>query len=216
MNIVELKPKDRKEKVKEGILETYKNHLSGLRKMVMSIVKSRDSVEDILQDAFLNAYAIEKNKPLLHPKAYLYRTTKNLAISAMRERSRKPTDYLTDLPELESSEGTGPDEQLIAQQTLEIYFEAIESLPPKCRHVFLMRKSLGLSYKEIAKKLNISVSTVETHLERAFARCDAYLSQKGETDMHRASALQKHLSPGLSSTRQSSPKHSSKANYNER
>jgi RNA polymerase sigma-70 factor (ECF subfamily) len=216
MNIVELKPKDKNEKVKEGILDTYKSHLSGLRKMVLSIVKSRDSVEDILQDAFLNAYAIEKNKPLLHPKAYLYRTTKNLAISAMREQRRKPTDYLTDLPELESREETGPDQHLIAQQTLESYFEAIESLPPKCRHVFLMRKCLGLSYKEIAKKLNISVSTVETHLERAFARCDAYLSDKEEPGMRGVNASQKHLSPGHSPTSKSSPRHSSKANYNER
>lgn len=172
MKIVELIPQEKK----PGILQAYKDHLFGLRKMVFSIIKSRDEVEDILQDAFLNAYAIEKNKPLLHPKAYLYRTTKNLALSAVRERSRKPTDYLTDLGEVEGSCDTQPDECAIADETLEIYFEAIASLPPKCRHVFLMRKTLGLSYKQIAKSLNISVSTVETHLERAFSRCDDYLN----------------------------------------
>lgn len=173
MKIVELKPKQSP----PGIVETYKSHLSGLRKMVMKIIKSRDGVEDILQDAFLNAYAIEKNKPLLHPKAYLYRTTKNLAISAVRERSRKPTDYLDECVELEGDCATEPEQCAIAEETLEIYFEAIASLPPRCRHIFLMRKTLGLSYKQIAKSLNISVSTVETQLERAFARCDHYLDE---------------------------------------
>jgi len=49
--------------------------------------------------------------------------------------------------------------------------------PPQCRKVYLMRKVYAMSYKEIAETLNITVSTVETHLEKDFARRNAYVEE---------------------------------------
>ena len=44
---------------------------------------------------------------------------------------------------------------------------AIDSLPGKCREVFLLSKRDGLKYKEIADKLNISVKTAENQVAKA-------------------------------------------------
>ncbi len=43
----------------------------------------------------------------------------------------------------------------------------IKTLPPKCQEVFLLSRTEQLSYKEIALKLNISVNTVDQHIQKA-------------------------------------------------
>ena len=45
--------------------------------------------------------------------------------------------------------------------------KSLEKLPPKRKEVYLLRKQEGLSVKEIAKKLDISPRTVESHLAKA-------------------------------------------------
>lgn len=44
---------------------------------------------------------------------------------------------------------------------------AIQQLPEKCRNVFMAIALKGMSYKEIATRLNVSVNTVKTHYARA-------------------------------------------------
>jgi len=43
----------------------------------------------------------------------------------------------------------------------------IELLPPRQKQIYKLSREKGLTYKEIANKLSISVNTVETHMERA-------------------------------------------------
>jgi RNA polymerase sigma-70 factor (ECF subfamily) len=44
---------------------------------------------------------------------------------------------------------------------------AIDSLPEKCREVFLMSKRDGLKYEEIAEELGLSVNTVRNQISKA-------------------------------------------------
>ncbi len=48
--------------------------------------------------------------------------------------------------------------------------EAIDKLPARCRQIFELKKLEGLTQKEIAGKLNISVNTVEKQLSRAMTK----------------------------------------------
>jgi RNA polymerase sigma-70 factor (ECF subfamily) len=57
--------------------------------------------------------------------------------------------------------------------------QAVAQLPVECQRVFLMRKVEGLRVKQIATRLNVSVSTVEKRLARALLLCDRYLRQQG-------------------------------------
>jgi RNA polymerase sigma-70 factor (ECF subfamily) len=58
---------------------------------------------------------------------------------------------------------------------------AIAALPPQCAKVFILRKMQGLSQKEIAVRLNISVRTVENHVAVGLSRCRAYMRAHGGT-----------------------------------
>jgi RNA polymerase sigma-70 factor (ECF subfamily) len=45
--------------------------------------------------------------------------------------------------------------------------EALDKLPPKCKEVFLLVKMQGLSYKQTAEALDISIKTVENQMGKA-------------------------------------------------
>ncbi|MBK7633158.1 MAG: hypothetical protein IPJ13_01900 [Saprospiraceae bacterium] len=50
---------------------------------------------------------------------------------------------------------------------LEQIYVSIRQLPPKCSEVFTLSKVNGLTYVQIAEKMNISVKTVENHMGKA-------------------------------------------------
>ena len=49
-------------------------------------------------------------------------------------------------------------------------WKAIDELPERCRHIFLMSKRDGLSNEEIAVELGLSVKTVKNQLTKALSR----------------------------------------------
>lgn len=163
---------------KSSMLGAYEIHYGALKRFISRLISSRQDVDDVVQEAFLRAYSAESNKIIDQPKPYLFRVARNIALNQLRQKSRKPTDYLEDAesPNVLASEFTLEDE-IMAQQKLGIHCAAVATLPPKCRKVYLMRKVYAMTYKEIADALEITVSTVETHLEKAFVRCDAYVEK---------------------------------------
>ncbi len=73
------------------------------------------------------------------------------------------------LSQIPSGEPT-PEEVYIARHDLTVIGAAIETLPPKCRQVFLMHRLQGLKHREIAETLGITASMVEKHIMEATAR----------------------------------------------
>jgi len=164
-----------------AVTQAYKTHLSALKRFVLRLLNSghQHDVDDVVQEAFLRAYAAECSKEIEQPKSYLFRTAKHVALNHLREKTRRPTDYLEDggSSAILASEWTLEDEAM-ARQKLEIHCAAVATLPPKCRRVYLMRKVYGMSLKEIAEMLDVTVSTVEAHISKGFARCDAYVQER--------------------------------------
>ena len=67
------------------------------------------------------------------------------------------------------------DDIVDSRERIRLLARAIAALPPQCAKVFLLRKMQGLSQKEIAVRLNISVRTVENHVAAGLSRCRAYM-----------------------------------------
>lgn len=130
---------------------------------------TRDShlIEDLMQQAYLKVWErqdriinIEEALPLL--KTY----TRNLLIDVIRRRMKEGTQWLESLQKeveqiVESHSFRESNKQL---QMLDI---AIARLPDNCRKVYLFHREDGMSHKEIASKLSISVSMVEKYMSRA-------------------------------------------------
>ena len=54
--------------------------------------------------------------------------------------------------------------------------EAVRTLPATCRSIFEMIKVAGLTYKQAAERLSLSVKTIETQMGIAFRKIREYVS----------------------------------------
>lgn len=154
----------------------------GLARYVSRFCVSPDDVQDVVQEAYLQVYcALRKTGPEGHtPAALLYTTARNIAFSRHRHMkvvaAAAPT---VSAGERLRREQTGVEQQVSRNQQMQILLRAVNGLPPKCRDVFVLRMIEGLSQREIAERLGITVSTVEKHLARGLRHCkDALATQQ--------------------------------------
>ena len=76
-----------------------------------------------------------------HPRSFLFRIAKHLALSHLNRKSRQITAYLED--SLDASEMTAqssPDEELSASQVLALHYEAVINLSLQQRRIYPLRK----------------------------------------------------------------------------
>ena len=164
---------------RRSVLQAYLDNQVPLRRFIARYMLSMHDIDDVSQEAFLRAYNAERTGPVHQPKAFLFRIVKNLMMSEFSRKSRKVTDYIEDYEQddLMASDQT-LEGDIMAQQKLGIYCEAVASLPPKCRRVVLLKKVYGLSHKEIAAKMEIQISTVEKHLTKGVRQCHEIMAQR--------------------------------------
>lgn len=154
------------------------NHVF-LKRFLARFFSDREDIEDVAQEAYLRAYVAEQQKEIEQPKAYLFRIARNIALTELTKKSRKITDYLEESGASVVIEcGPAADSEVEAQESLGLYCEAVAALPEKCRQVFLLRKVHGLAHKEIAKRMSLSVSSVEKYLHRGILECKAFVQER--------------------------------------
>lgn len=129
---------------------------------------------DLVQDAFFLFWEKADHLEIKQsPKAYLYQAVKNSCLNYNRHLSIKQSAEAkieSKISELEKQVYKNTDTpyfSLIEQELEEKINGVIESMPEKCREVFMLSRHENLKNKEIAAKLNISVKMVEKHISKA-------------------------------------------------
>ena len=118
----------------------------------------RTAAEDIVQAVFLSA--LQHERSIRNPRAWLAEATRNACISHLRDRSRHPTSEIPEnLPDGQA------DPQLQFEQSDIV--SAIFSLPDELREVIVLSYFEGYKRREIAKLLAIAEGTVASRLTRA-------------------------------------------------
>jgi RNA polymerase sigma factor (sigma-70 family) len=164
------------------ILETYLENEVALKRYLRRFVRPREAADDLAQEAFLRAFAAEASQKIETPKAFLFKVAKNLALNELARQSVAATEPLGDFEGqevLEDSSQAAVEDVVDSRERIRLLARAIAALPPQCAKVFILRKMQGLSQKEIAARLNISVRTVENHVALGLSRCRAYMRAHG-------------------------------------
>lgn len=131
----------------------------------MKYVRDLDEAKGIVHDVFIQLW--EKFDQLPEDsnyRGYLFTAVRNRCLNHLRDR--KKFSSLSDAPEGARIEENRSMEAAELEREIEV---AINMLPERCRQVFEMNRQGGLSYIQVAEKLEISVKTVEAQMSKALA-----------------------------------------------
>ncbi|MCL6220898.1 RNA polymerase sigma factor [Zunongwangia pacifica] len=137
-----------------------------LTAFIYTYTRDEALAEDIVQHSFMKLW---EKRTFLDPQAslktFLFTITHNRFIDLYRKDKKQV--YLTDTIYMETVLETEELNEENLKPRLEQIDKAIESLPKKCREVFLLKREHNLKNREIAEYLGISIKTVEDHISRA-------------------------------------------------
>ncbi len=134
--------------------------------------------DDIIQEAYARVLAARAQRPLLAPKAFFFATARNLAYDHFRKSAVTLPNVLREFDELSVlDEAVDIPETVARNQEIELMTQAIQSLPDRCRQVLTLRNVYGLSHREIAEQLGLSIRTVEAHVTVGIKRCTQFMAK---------------------------------------
>ena len=151
----------------------------------VSLVRSREIAEELVEDVFVKLWANRQNITAIENiRVYLYVAVKNKALNKLSQKATEliaaPFDYLdTTLDEFAAS----PYDLMITSEMMERMHQVIETLPPRCKMIFKLIREDGLKYKEVAEILNISINTIDAQMAIAVRKiCQAlHIEKPGKT-----------------------------------
>ncbi|MEM7549009.1 MAG: RNA polymerase sigma-70 factor [Bacteroidota bacterium] len=163
----------------EAIEILFKQYYKQLCIVVYRMLGDRDLSEDLVQEVFLTIWKNRQKIDInISIRAYLKRATVNRTLNYIRDNKKRYASPLDDSPikDWESGEYDGHEELEYSELKGEIE-KGIESLPPRCRMVFVLSRYEQLSHKEIAQQLDISEKTVENQIGKALKIMRSVLSR---------------------------------------
>jgi RNA polymerase sigma-70 factor (ECF subfamily) len=145
-------------------------------RLAKNITRHDEDAEDVLQEAFLKAYEhLDRFEGSSKFYTWLVRIAVNEALMKLRKRKSdktvpldEPVDLGDEVMQREIAVWDGnPEQQYSGEEMRKILDDALDSLKPDFRTVFILRDIEELSTEETAEALGISVAAVKSRLLRA-------------------------------------------------
>ena len=163
---------------KSDFSRVYSIYFPKLVRFAREFVLSTEDAENIIQDIFIYLWEHQEILgSLSNLNAFLFVLVKNRCIDFIRqkklvERKREEFEMVMDKELLLKMYALQQfDENALSADDIEVILNnAINSLPEKCREVFILSRMEGLKYREIAERLNISTKTVENQIITALKK----------------------------------------------
>jgi len=132
-----------------------------------SFLKMEEGIDDILQEVFVKIWQHRKRlKDSSTFNSFIFTITRNLLLNELRSRLNKQ-NLKEEVRRLSVASEYSSFEQVEYHELKEKVDIIVNELPERQKEIFLLSRTEGLSYKEIAKKLMISPKTVEYHISLA-------------------------------------------------
>ena len=126
-----------------------------------------DEIEDLCQEALTRLYVAAEQERPRHAKSFLFTIARRLVIDQVRRAQIVQIDRVADLDSLSVPvDEVDAERHLSAREELALLQRALGALPPRCRAVMEMRRIQGLTQRQTARRLGISESAVEAHIQR--------------------------------------------------
>jgi len=155
-------------------------------RLAIRMLSNPQDAEDILQETFIKAYRKFHNfDGRSSVSTWLYRIATNESLMFLRRQHPELTPIDDTYENDEGLEKPAhivdwcclPEEELMSAEAQAYLDEAVESLAPNLRVVFILRDIQGLSTRETAEVLNLTEMAVKTRLSRARFKLRELLSK---------------------------------------
>jgi RNA polymerase sigma-70 factor (ECF subfamily) len=147
--------------------ELFRNHFAALCYFARKYIPDHDASKEIVHTVFVNIW--EKREEFdfeKSAKSYLFTSVYNRCMNYIRDQKKFVAQ--DDPSIIKDGAETGViNDHLEAAELESRIWKIINSLPEKCREIFILNRFEGKKYAEIAENLNISVKTVETQMSKA-------------------------------------------------
>ncbi len=173
------------QKAYEELVTRYRGPLQNV---MYRMVRSMEESEDLVQEAFMKAFASLSNFNFEYSfSTWLYKIATNNCIDHLRRKKLQTTSidapieykdssYTFEIPDLTYY----PDKEMMRNERNSLIKRAIDSLPEKYKTVIYLRHSDELSYEEIAEMLKVPIGTVKARIFRAREMLNRFLKGKVE------------------------------------
>lgn len=159
--------------------QLYCNHHGWLRGWLQKRLDCLCDAEDLSHDTFTRILVGRDVSAIREPRSYLATIARGLVINHYRRQDieRACLEALSALPE---PIAISPEQRHELLETLYEINALLDGLPTKVKKAFLLSQLDGLTYRQIAEQMEVSVSSVKKYMYRASVHC---LSYKLESQM---------------------------------
>ncbi len=152
---------------KEEFESIFRDYYNELCSFAFKYLKDPQDAEEIVQEMFVKLWEKKDNISISSSiRSYLYNSVKNNCLNKIKHIQIREK-YKEHNEELIKNTDNSIDQQLEATELDEKITISIEMLPKARKKIFIMCRYDGLKYREIAKKLDISIKTVENQMGKA-------------------------------------------------
>jgi|GEM_PF-134062 len=162
----------------EAFGELVCRYQSKVNSLALKITKNENDAQEVVQEVFLNAFAkLHSFKGTAAFSSWLYRVAANGALMLLRSRKRDAYDSWEEvLPKQEpiriavsspAEWATQADRIFERKEIIRVLEKEFDVIPKRYRTILILRELDGLSNREIADVLGITVAAVKSRLHRA-------------------------------------------------
>lgn len=164
----------------DALVRKYQHRITAL---IGRYIPDWSECQDVAQETFIRAYRAMANfRGDAQFYTWLHRIAVNTAKNYLVAQNRRPPTDDIDAGDAEQFE-TGvrlrdtdtPEHELLRQEIERTVMRVVESLPDELRSAITLREVDGLSYEEIAQKMNCPIGTVRSRIFRAREAIDTEL-----------------------------------------
>jgi RNA polymerase sigma factor (sigma-70 family) len=148
----------------------YANHHAWLQSWLRRRLGCSFEAADLAHDTYVRLIASRRFPEPHESRAYLMQIARGLVVDLHRRRQIEAAfrDSLALMPE---DLWPSAEEQAIVIETLTAIDAVLASLPLKVRETFLLSRFEGLTYSDIAIRLDVSVASVRKYMLKAVVAC---------------------------------------------
>lgn len=163
----------------------FRDNNRALLNFLLTHLSNEQEAREVAQEAYVKLLQLDQPEAISFLRTYLFRIAGNLAIDRIRRHGRKERiDRLALFEEWATEPSV--EQEVLAEQEIELIKEAIGELKSKYQRAFVLHKFDERSIAEVAVEMDLTPRMVRTYIARTVFYCRLRLDGVGYAEAHKA------------------------------